>query len=184
MAHKTCTGPLSFPPAFLFAFLNHEAYHWAERKTVWGRWLLCIGLSDQRFLLLTCTAAPQRETGPCSPWSAPAGFGFAASECRSGRADGDFPPPGCPSADSATEHHTQAEVFSSSCICSTSESAALSSFLPVPRTGCWALCSWCPAAEIPSSACWNQPPARCAPAWPHSAGSWAVSDLLSAARCR
>lgn len=26
-AHKTCTGPLSFPPAFLSASLNHEACH-------------------------------------------------------------------------------------------------------------------------------------------------------------
>lgn len=52
--------------------------------------------------LLTYTAAPRRGTGPCSPWSVPARSGSVASGSRSGRAGGDSPPPGCPSAGLAT----------------------------------------------------------------------------------
>lgn len=85
--------------------LNREEE--SARKMTTTHWFIIISV----FLPLTYTAAPPRETDPCSPWSAPAGFGFAASECRFGRADGDFPPPGCPSADSATEHHTTEEAM-------------------------------------------------------------------------
>lgn len=59
------------------------------------------------FVGLTCTVALQHETYFCFPCSAPTRCGFVTSVSQSGRAGGDFLPPGSLSTDPATNNHME-----------------------------------------------------------------------------